>query len=245
MKLITLNLRADADRWDERLPLILEILTRVQPDIVAFQEVRLKIQQAHLIADALNTCMSHDKYHVHLCEDWYEPHILANGFLSRVPVLEHERIELPQGFRTAQRITVLMGKTHVNIANTHLHHKPAREETIRLPQMKCLLDWLLPLKTPLVLMGDMNARPDTATVALAKQYFTSAYEQQHGCEPASTFPTPLRTDKVLAPRTIDYIFVHDLTITAARLIANEADADDATLYPSDHFGLYAEVQATI
>lgn len=241
MKLITLNLRADADRWGERFALVVAALHAAQPDVIGLQEVRLRIQQAHRLADALNAQQPAQPYSVHLCEDWYDPHILANGLLARVPVLAHDRVELPHGFRTAHRIAVKLGDVRIHIANTHLHHKPYRAETVRLPQMQHLLDWLLPLDTPLVLMGDMNARPDTPTIALAKRHLVSAYAQHHGSEPAATFPTPLRTDKVLAPRTIDYIFVRDVAVTAAQLVANQPHPADATLYPSDHVGLCATI----
>lgn len=242
MKIISFNLRADADRWPERLPMIVDVLHNLQADIIGLQEVRLNIQQAHLLADALNRQMPDYPYSVYLCEDWYEPNILANGFLARVPVLAHERIKLPEGFRTAQRIQVMLNDVEINIANTHLHHKPYRDERIREPQMQTIVDWLVPLNTPLVLMGDMNARPDSSTIALAKTHFASAYETFHGAEPATTFPTPLRTDKVLADRTIDYIFVRGLSVTSARIIANQPHPDDDTLYPSDHFGLLAGIE---
>src|SRR5260370_8500782 len=54
MKLLTLNLRHDEDRWPERSELVLEELVREHPDVIAFQEVALHIDQAHFIADKLN-----------------------------------------------------------------------------------------------------------------------------------------------------------------------------------------------
>jgi endonuclease/exonuclease/phosphatase family metal-dependent hydrolase len=241
VKVATLNLRADANRWDERFPLVVDVLSQTDADVIAVQEVRIKIDQHRHLADALNHGSA---YAVYLCEDWYEPHILANAIFSRLPVIEHERVELPQGFRTAHCITVALNGQQITIANTHLHHKPYRDESIRLPQMRCVLEWLSPKNTPFILMGDINAAPSSETIQLAKQHLQSAYETIHGCEPESTFPTPLRDGETLAPRTIDYIFyTQSLQVIDARLIADKPHPDNLQLYPSDHYGLYGEIIA--
>lgn len=241
IRVATLNLRGTANRWEERFPLVVDTLLNADADVIALQEIRLKVDQHELICDALNQ-QSEYQYTSFLCEDWYEPHILANAFLSRIPVTEHERIELPEGFRTAQRILVDIGDTPVNIVNTHLHHKPYRDEVIRLQQLNCILSWINSHEHPAILMGDLNARPDSETILLAKEHFHSAYELFHGTEPDVTFPTPLRADENLTPRTIDYILYDAMfRVSECDIIANQAAETDATLYPSDHFGLVAEI----
>lgn len=241
MRIITLNLRADANRWDERFPLVVETLLESDADIIALQEIRLKIEQDTLIADALNK-NSDNPYQAYLCEDWYEPHILGTAFLSRIPIIEHERIELPQGFRTAQRLLLEQKGQHIHIVNTHLHHKPYRDECIRLEQLTCILSWIKAYETPLILVGDMNARPESATIALAKQHLQSAYDVIHGKEPELTFPTPLRADEKLSPRAIDYIFCDEhFTVMNCELIGTNPSIKDESLYISDHFGLVAHI----
>ncbi len=243
MKTATLNLRADADRWEDRFSLVVDSLLACDADVIALQEVRLRIDQHLLLQEALNQQAAGQPYEVFLCADWYEPHILANAILSRLPVLEAERIELPEGYRTAQRVLVAEEGELLTIVNTHLHHKPARSEQVRLPQMRIILEWLHEQNTPAILMGDLNAAPDSATILEAKRVLCSAYESVHGTEPNLTFPTLLRRE-TLRPRCIDYI-LHSpsLTCTAAGLIANVPHPDDETLYPSDHYGLTANVIA--
>ncbi len=51
LKLVTLNLYHDRHRWEERFPLIVDMLRAEQPDVIALQEVHLPLRQAHLIAD--------------------------------------------------------------------------------------------------------------------------------------------------------------------------------------------------
>ena len=48
----TLNIRNLADRWDERLPLILADMAALQPDVLGLQEVVYVLQQDRLIGAA-------------------------------------------------------------------------------------------------------------------------------------------------------------------------------------------------
>ena len=75
--------------------------------------------------------------------------------------------------------------------------------------------------------------------------YVSAYAAAHGgAEPERTFPSGLRaptmdTDPAC---TTDYVFVRGPAgVEWARLAANTAAPGDPTLYPSDHFAVYAAV----
>src|SRR6266550_6545718 len=48
----TLNIRNLADRWDERLPLLLADMATLQPDLLGLQEVVYVMQQDRLIGAA-------------------------------------------------------------------------------------------------------------------------------------------------------------------------------------------------
>ncbi|NIV32412.1 MAG: hypothetical protein GWN58_24115, partial [Anaerolineae bacterium] len=163
---------------------------------------------------------------------------------SRYPLLSHETLDLPGGERVAQRAVVDTGTFHLCLANTHLHDKPA-DESIRLPQMRALLGWLAEVDAPTVLTGDMNAQPESSTIRAAKERYRSSYEAVHGSEPQATFPTPLVS--ATGPdqgSTIDYIFFSgdSLRVEAASIVADRSHPADETLYPSDHFGILAEIE---
>lgn len=242
IKIITLNLRFTSDRWQERFPMIVNLLHAEQPDFVGLQEVALKVQQVHLIQGALNYLNPDKPYKLRVADDTFQPPILANAILSRYPIAEHERLCLPENFRIAQRVVIHIHETVLNIANTHLHHKPYNDESIRLPQMKAVVDWLnQQVCDDIILMGDFNARPESETIDYAKRSFQSAYMAIHGNEPDKTFPTPLINNN-FKPRAIDYIFysTDTLKVTHANLVGNQPHPDDVTLYPSDHFGVCAE-----
>lgn len=245
MRIVTFNLRHDKDRWEERRPLVVAELIRLDAGVIAFQEVAMLIGQAHYLAARLGEATGH-AYEV-LADAKPEPESQEGlAILTRLDVLDHERRELPGGHRIAQRATVSDGGAPVTIVNTHLHHRPIGSERTRLKQARYLLNWFDSWPagaTGLVLLGDMNATPDSDTVGLIGQRFASAHATIHGREPEGTFPTPL----VRLPwpsRTLDYIFYSPqrFSVTDARLAFMQPSPEDDTLYPSDHYGVLAELE---
>jgi endonuclease/exonuclease/phosphatase family metal-dependent hydrolase len=245
MRILTFNLRHDADRWNDRFPLVVKMLRDEKPDIIAFQEVALEIQQAGIICEEINHHTNGPEYELFVEPKWGIKPREGIALLSRLPVKEAQRLNLPIGRRVAQRISLSVGEMIVDIYNTHLHHLPPLNETIRLRQAKSLLRWIhvqTQRNHPAILMGDFNATPDSSTITLVKSYFLSGYQQFNQTEPVSTFPTPLV--KVNFPKTvIDYIFLQPglFTIQDARLTGTTAHTDDPTLYPSDHYGIVMDI----
>ncbi len=165
------------------------------------------------------------------------------AILSRLPVLAFDAIALPNIWRVAQKVHVLINDYPVTFINTHLHHEPLTDETIRYPQAQAVLDWINGSETPNILVGDMNASPNSSTIQLFKKSLTSAYAACHGHEPVFTFPTPLTAQgQDITRLAIDYIFStqDSLTLRDCHLIGNRQLTDDPALYPSDHFGLSAD-----
>ncbi len=244
MKIATLNLRHNQDRWEARFPLVVDALYHEQADVIGLQEVWLEIRQAHMIADRLNERTPQQPYTVYVEPKWGPQPLEGIAVLTRLPVLDHARLELPEGLRVAQRLVVEVAGQRVNIANTHLHHRPLEDESIRLPQMRALLDWMRAYDSGgWLLTGDMNAVPESETITAASAWLQSAYFSVHGQHP-TTFPTPLVADQFPGLAVcIDHIFYEPgaLQVTEARLIGDQSAPDDATLYPSDHFGLAAKV----
>lgn len=246
MKIITFNLRHDADRWPERRPLIVAELLRERADLVGLQEVALPIRQAHLIAEDVNRHLGAPLYQVYVKEKWGTDPGEGIAILSRLPLLDYEALDLPQGERVAQRVRVEHGGAAVDFVNTHLHHRPHFDESIRLPQARAILDWIERAATQAdtrrwLAVGDFNATPDSATIQAMTQRLRSAHAAAHGAEPERTFPTPLSDVRDWAA-VIDYIFFDPqrFGVTDARVVFTQGAAHDSTLYPSDHYGLCAE-----
>ena len=255
---VTLNILNDLAAWDRRAPLIVDGLRRMQPDLVALQEVALPHNNAQWLADQL------DGYSVHLCpKTGRMAGREALAILSRLPVQQHDTLSLITQSRVAQRLIVAQGASRLAFVNTHLYWNPL-DDAPRLGQARKILEWL-PEDMPAVVCGDFNAEPHSKTIAALSERFVSAHRAANGREPAYTCPTPLprhdgihhRADHVIAwlaglflkrkhdswRGTLDYIFVEpSLRVTSCRVVFDRPAPGDGQLYPSDHFGLMAETQ---
>ena len=73
-----------------------------------------------------------------------------------------------------------------------------------------------------------------------KGRFRSAFEAVHAREPDKTWPTPVNDFDPSPPGTLDYIYVSaEFRVANAGLAFNTPAPEAATLYPSDHFGIFA------
>ena len=239
IKVATLNLRHNNNRWPERLPLVLDTLIDESPDVIGLQEVWLPIHQSELILNGLNA-RTDRPYSVFTGQKWGEDLEEGIAMLSRLPVHAYEHTNLPETTRLAQRLRIAVDGQYIEIVNTHLHHKPS-DETIRLPQMQHILRWMADREYDYrwILMGDMNAEPTSSTIQAASQHLISALPTD-----VVTFPAPLRASEYPSDLAlqIDHILydASRLHLLKAAVIAQQTHAQDATLSASDHYGLAAE-----
>jgi endonuclease/exonuclease/phosphatase family metal-dependent hydrolase len=235
VRVVTLNLRQDLDRWPERLPLVVEALASAAADVIALQEVALPIDQDRLIASMLADAGL--PYAVHTAPKWGDQNAEAVSLLTLAPARDHAVLELPgAGGRVAQRVQVRAHGGDVTVVNTHLHHEPHDDESVRLPQAEAIVAWLDTdgLLDRSVLVGDLNATPDSPTLRALRRSLTSLLP-----DGTATFPTPLAAGD-FAPAQIDHVLVGPGLSGSARLLADNSHPDDATLWPSDHLGVLAD-----
>lgn len=239
----TLNILNLADRWPERLSLILADMAALQPDLLGLQEVVYVIQQDRLIGAA-------GEGHYGALRGWAGRPEYGNSLLVREPLVgrDVERIDLGLQ-RSAHRTVVdLPAGSSVLVAVTHLHHAvPADAE--RDQQAAALLDWLAggPQTHATIVMGDFNADPaEPAYARMMAAGFRSAYGEANGAEPAVTWPSGLQApamDTDGDPSCLDYIWLRGAARAVdARLVFDRPHPEDPTLYPSDHFGVAAHVE---
>jgi endonuclease/exonuclease/phosphatase family metal-dependent hydrolase len=238
----TLNIRNLADRWFERLPLLLADMATLQPDLLGLQEVVYVMQQDRLIGAA-------GEGHYAALRGWAGRPEYGNSLLVREPLRAAgmERLELDLN-RSAQRsVVALPGGTSVLVVVTHLHHLTP-DETLRDEQTAAILAWLdapdAPAADATIVMGDFNADPaEPAPARLKAAGFWSAHETANGSEPAITWPSGLQApamDTDGPPECLDYIWVRGTArVESARLAFDRPDPEDPTLYPSDHLGISA------
>lgn len=242
----TLNLFHQMGRWNERLPLLLDQFAALAPDVIGLQEVDLATDQGMLLCRLVNERLANPpRYRVfHLARPGRSAHAQAQAVMSRLPVEAHEGLDYLLHEGVAQRLRMrLDGGGVLDFYNTHLYHPPPAVEE-RLRQAERLLGWVDTRRgaAATVIVGDFNAYPGEPTVALMKSRFTSAHEVVHGGEPEKTWPTPVNAFDQSPPGCLDYVFAVGARVLDAGLAFDTPDAEDSTLYPSDHLGVMAKLE---
>ena len=239
----TLNIRNIADRWSERLPLLLVDMAALQPDVIGLQEVVFAVQQDRLLGAA-----GEARYATF--RGWAGRPEYGNAILARegVDAGPAERLDLGRN-RSALRLPLsLGGDARLAFTVTHLHHL-VPDEAIRAEQAGQLADWLAGTPEPVaqVVVGDFNAEPtEPAYRRMVEAGYRSAHAEANGAEPTVTWPSGIQApgmDTDGEPGCLDYIWVRGpITVESCRVVFDRPAAEDPTLYPSDHFGLAARLR---
>lgn len=239
----TLNIRNLADRWPERLPLLLADMAALQPDLLGLQEVVFVMQQDRLIGAA-----GEGRYGA--LRAWAGRPEYGNSLLIREPLVGEgtERLGLSEDRSALRTVVRSPGEATVLVVVTHLHHvvDGAAE---RDAQTAALLDWIkdAPSADAVIVMGDFNADPgEPAYARMVGAGFLSAFAAANGAEPPVTWPSGLQApgmDTDGDPDCLDYIWVRGaVRVVAAGLVWDRPAVDDPTLYPSDHVGISARLE---
>jgi endonuclease/exonuclease/phosphatase family metal-dependent hydrolase len=236
----TLNIRNLADRWHERLGLLLADMSALQPDLLGLQEVVYPMQQDRLIGAA-----GEGTYET--LRGWAGRPEYGNSLLVRSPfaVSEVDRLDLGLNRSALRAIITSASGRRVLVAVTHLHHE-VDGAAERDDQARQLVDWLdaAPTSDVQIAMGDFNADPAEPAVARMRSHgFRSSFAEANGQDPAVTWPSGLQAPAIDTdgdPACLDYIWVRGaVAVGSARLVFDRPAVDDLTLLPSDHFGISA------
>ena len=239
----TLNIRNLADRWFERLPLLLADMAALQPDVLGLQEVVYPMQQDRLIGAAGEGTYA-------AFRAWAGRPEYGNSLLVRegIAVEAVDRLELSRNRSVLRAIVTLDGGLDVLIVVTHLHHE-VDGASERDDQARHLLEWIDagPRASAQIAMGDFNADPEEpAAHRMRAAGFSSAFAAANGTEPPVTWPSGIQApgmDTDGDPACLDYIWLRgDVRVVSARLVFDRPDPMDPTLYPSDHFGIAARLE---
>ncbi|MBD1909407.1 MULTISPECIES: endonuclease/exonuclease/phosphatase family protein [unclassified Leptolyngbya] len=259
VKVATINILFDLTEWIQRREALADGLAAEKADVIALQEVKLPENTGAWLAEKL------DMPYMYLTpKSSPEGHPVKEGIaiLSRYPFVQQDMIALQSQNRVSQYVQITVNEQPLVFCNGHYYWYPGPHPDRDL-QVQQVLDWLgqLPSELPVIAVGDFNGTPDTSAIALMRQHFTSAYAAYHGQEPEYTCPTPLvrrnwekvlwhawrnlRFNHTLRPwrGTLDYIFINQhLRVKDCQLILNQPAPNSRTLYPSDHFGIVADLE---
>ena len=262
LRVMTLNIWNGQGPWQKRLRLIRRELRQLAPDIVGLQEVmhhpERHIDQAKEVAAGLG-------YHVAFgpASTW-DGMRFGNAVLSRFPIVAVNEVLLP-GVSTHESRALL----HVAVESpwgripffvTHLDWEPDHGH-VRARQVAAIIDTMNALAPedqglfPAVLVGDFNADPDSNEMQLLgaasgaggplADCFAVAGDGTAGY-------TYARSNRYAAQdcernQRIDYIFSRpDPARRGAALVARlVCTTPNGGVFPSDHYGVYAELRAVL
>ena len=265
---MTLNLWGENGPWEERLALVGEKLTSLQPDVIALQEVR--DVPGRIVNQAETLARRRGYHHVFApSTEWGGGHE-GLAILSRFPFGGHEVRALPHTSEKEGRI-VLSARIDSDLGEFWVHttHLSYRENEGRQREDQVLaIDEAIATHRqqndgPQILMGDLNAVPHSdeirwlcglTTLGGRRVFYQDSWDVIHAGLPGFTWsrtnPYSARMGWLRSDRRLDYIFVTAPrrdgrgTVHSSRLLLDEPTVmpDGERLFASDHFAVVAEIQ---
>ena len=259
IRVATLNIWNRMGPWEERLVAIRKELERLQPDVLGLQEVLLlpehQFDQAAAIAEGFG-------YHVAFGRSPdAQQFSLGNAVLSRWPIARTFAFGLPG---TDEHRCLVFAELDspagkIPFFSTHLNWK-FDESVVRQLQVQTLarfVDACAPRGGfPGIVVGDFNAEPDSEEIRFLRGLGSLGGQSTHfhdafghvGEPPGFTYSLKNAYAALLREpdRRIDYIWIRggDERFRGEPLSARVAfDAPVGEAYPSDHFGVFAELRA--
>ena len=247
--------------WEERLPVVVERLRTVDPDIICLQEVWHDgtTSSAQVIAEALGyewRYAGHDKF---------DPEVrFGNAILSRWPITATDELPLPPGddgdeHRNVLRADVDGPRGPLQVFCTHLNWQLDHSH-IRQEQVTALAEMVAAARprtyVPIV-CGDFNAEPHSDEIEMLTGQRQLAVRGMllvdvwNACHPGDlgftwTNTNPYARSQLEWDRRIDYIFAGWPKAAGAGVpvhcqLLGDTPTDDG-IWPSDHLGLLADLR---
>jgi len=240
----TLNLEQDHKRWEMRRQLVVDQLAALQPDVVAFNEICLPRQTGRWLQREVGDRLG--RPYALLQQSKVNGTSLIDGeaLLTRYPVVETANWDYRTLDMVAQVVRLDIEGHLLDVYVTHLHRSRG-DDALRLYQVQQLLAWIQTRDdmAARIVCGDFNATLDMPSAQLMASAF-------HPTQTDPTAFTPLQdTDGTVShpywarfDRCIDYIWVAGpLAVQASGVCFDTPSANDPTLWPSDHAGVWADL----
>lgn len=243
-RIATLNLEQHHKRWEARREVIVQQLGLLRPDVWALNEICIPLQTGRWLQRAARERLAMPLALVQQSKTNATSLLDGEALLTRYPIVETANWD----YRTLDMVALvarLAVEGHlVDVYVTHLYRSRG-DDALRLFQVQQLLDWIQSRDDveARVVCGDFNATLDMPSAQLMASVFQPT-------QTAVTAFTPLQdTDGTVShpywrrfDRCIDYLWVAGpLTVCASGVCFNEASAEDPTLWPSDHAGVWADL----
>src|SRR5690606_31957844 len=193
------NPPSEPDKID--LEAIANVINESRADLVGLQEVDVHTIRSGQSSNQAEVLGEMTGMHVFFSKGIdYQGGEYGTAVLSKYPIKQAERFELPnlEGLKSEPRtlavVTVEVEGRPLRFANTHLDYTNAENNLL---QVNEILEVFEEGRLPVVLVGDFNALPESASIRLLDQHFIRSCTENCG------FTIP----QIHPNRTIDFIMV--------------------------------------
>lgn len=253
---MTLNLW-NTNQWAERRHTVVQCIEEIAPDLVALQEVVRSPSdcQATWIAERCGMTAVFGPAAARVDGQF------GNAVLTRLPILSSRTLALTDGGTGNERRALLTVQVTgrdgpISFSSTHLSHL-FNEGWVREAQVVQIADALPALDGgfPVILCGDLNARPDSnevrflkglATIEGRSTHLFDAFEVANPAQDGSTWDNrnPYAAQNEVPDQRIDYVLVgvrneHGAGRVLGADLTGHRPIDGR--WASDHFGVWARL----
>lgn len=235
----------DHKRWEDRRHLIVDELARLNPDVFCMNEVCIPRQTGRWLQEQGGRVTGNQYSLAQQSRPGDKGLLDGEGLLTRFPIVETANLDYRIQDGVAQVARLQIDDRLIDVYVTHLFRSTG-EDSVRLAQVERLLEWISGRNDvdAKVVCGDFNATMDMPSAALMATQFSPT-------QTAFTAFTPLadvdgevsHADWQRFDRCIDYIWASgSVTVVESGVCFNQPSTDDPTLYPSDHAGVWADLE---
>jgi endonuclease/exonuclease/phosphatase family metal-dependent hydrolase len=245
LRIATLNLEQDHKCWQARRDLIVQQLGELKPAMLALNEICTPEQTGRWLqrsaADRLNI-----KYILlQQSKVGDDSRTEAEGLLTRYPVFETASLDYRSHNCVAFVARFEIDGRLLDVYVTHLIAARV-EDAARQYQAQRLLEWLQTRSDAdfSVACGDFNAAPDQPSMRLMSGALRPTQTQPTAFTPLQEpGGNPSHPEWERFDRCIDYVWVTEsIKVRASGLCFNRPAPDNPTLWPSDHVGVWADLE---
>ncbi|HVZ32064.1 MAG TPA: endonuclease/exonuclease/phosphatase family protein [Polyangiaceae bacterium] len=239
MRVATFNVWFDPFENEMRCRAVLDILERESPDVIALEEVTQPFLEALLETSWIRS-------HYAVSRLWLDPTVRYDVvMLSRLPARFTAHALTSQMGRMLHTLELETTEGCIAVAGVHL--ESMKEMTpVRLTQIDECLPVLCRAPTA-IWIGDFNAAPDSQEDARIRAAFRDAWAEllaDPGYTRDTTHNAMLARIKEDRHQRIDRIFLksdHFRPLSIRMLGTEPIEGTAGRVFPSDHFGLVAEL----
>jgi endonuclease/exonuclease/phosphatase family metal-dependent hydrolase len=247
IRVATLNLELDHKYWEQRRELIVRQLADVRPDMWALNEVHIPSQTGRWLQRQAVERLSSKYALVQQSKAGSESRSDGEALLTRYSLNETANLDYQ-----SYNCVALMARCEIEgrLVDVYVTHLIAARvpDSARQYQVSQLLQWIRRRNDAdhTIVCGDFNAASDQPSIRLMLEAFRPTQSQPTAFTPLrESGGEPTHPDWPRFDRCIDYIWVSkSVKVAASGLCFNKPAPDNPDLWPSDHVGVWADLELT-